>query len=216
MAKKILTILLVLTCTLILTRLSRAEGNWEYWTNYSFTDSVSDNITVKVAPELRYQGDFSGHYYTHVDIGLDWKINNWLILGPYYRHVEEKKNGQWNVEYQPNINATLKADLSGLSVSDRNRLEYRIQDEKEFFRYRNKLTLKLKKMTSLEIQPYIAEEPFYDFDASEINKNRLYAGFGLTVFDKLKADINYILESRKKADHWVDVNVLVLSLRYSF
>jgi hypothetical protein len=216
MEKKFLSIFFVLTCIFIHTQLSRAESNWEYWTNYGFTDSVSDNVSIKVAPELRYKGGFSGHYYTHIDIGLDWKINNWLVIGPYYRHVEEKKNGQWNVEYQPNINATLKADLSGLSVSDRNRLEYRIQDEKEFFRYRNKLTLKLKKMTSLEIQPYIAEEPFYDFDASEINKNRLYAGFGLTVFDKLKADINYILESRKKADHWVDVNVLVLSLRYSF
>jgi hypothetical protein len=216
MAKKIPSILLVLSGLLVPTQSTRAESNWEYWTGYGFTDSISDNITINVVPELRYQGGFSDHYYTHIDMGLDWKINDWLVLGPYYRHVEEKKDDQWNVEYRPHFNVTLKANLLGLSVSDRNRLEYRIKDDEDFFRYRNKLTLKLQKATLFEVQPYVADEPFYDFDANEIDKNRDYAGFGFTIFNKLKADINYILESRKKADHWVDVNVLALSLRYSF
>jgi hypothetical protein len=215
-SKKKSSILPVLLCLLVSIQLARAESNWEYWTSYGFTDSVSDNVTIKVAPELRYKGDFSDHYYTHIDMGLDWKINDWLVLGPYYRHVEEKKDGQWNVEYRPHFNVTLKANLLGLDISDRSRLEYRIKDDEDFFRYRNKLTLKLEKMTSLEIQPYIAEEPFYDFDANEVNKNRVYAGFGFTIFNKLKADINYILENRKKANHWTDVNVLALSLKYSF
>jgi len=215
-AKKVSSILPVLFGLLVLTQLARAQSNWEYWTSYGFTDSISDNVTIKVVPELRYQGGFSDHYYTHIDIGFDWKINEWLVLGPYYRHVEEKKNDQWNVEYRPHFNVTLKAKLLGLSVSDRNRLEYRIKDDEDFFRYRNKLTLKLQKMTPFEIQPCVAEEPFYDFDASEINKNRVYAGFGFTIFNKLKADINYILENRKKANHWTDVNVIALSLKYSF
>jgi hypothetical protein len=195
---------------------AQADSDWEYWTSYGFTDSVSDNVTVNVAQELRYQGGAGGHYYTHVDIGLDWKVSNWLVLGPYYRHVEEKKNDNWKVEYRPHFDATLKGKLFGLDVSNRGMLEYRIKDDNEFFRYRNKLTLKLPKITNLKIQPYVAAEPFYDFDADEINKNRLYAGFDFTIFKKLKVNAHYIFENRKTKGDWRDVNVFGIALKYAF
>jgi len=201
---------------LTMSRLAQADSRWEYWTSFGFTNSVSDNVTLKVAPELRYKGGSSGHYYTRVDMGFDWEVNKWLILGSYYRHVEEKKKDKWEIEKRPHLNATIKGKLFGLAISNRGRLEYRITEDDDFFRYRNKLTLKAAKKTLFEIQPYIADEPFYDFDADEFNKNRLYAGFGCTIFNKLKADLYYILESRRKDGHWRDFNILGINFIYPF
>ncbi len=193
-----------------------AENDWEYWSHYEVGGSINEDLDFRVKPELRYDDNFSNHYYTHFDIGLDWKVKDWFILSPYYRHVNEKKKGDWKVEYRPHLNAIFKWKLLGLSFDDRNRLEYRIKEDKEFFRYINKLTVKLPKVTQLKIQPYIAEEPFYDFDANELNKNRVYAGVNFKVVKNLKGGLYYILESRKSKEDWTNVGILASSLSYSF
>ena len=195
---------------------AQAENKWEFWSHYEVVSSINDDLDFKVKPEFRYNDGFSYHYYTHVDAGLDWKIKDWFILSPYYRHVEEKKSGDWKVEHRPHLSGTFKSKLFGLSLSDRNMLEYRIKEDNEFFRYRNKLTLSLPKVTKFDIRPYVAEEAFYDFDVSELNKNRLYAGCAFEISKKLKAGVCYILESRKKSSGWRDVNVLGVSLKYRF
>lgn len=84
--------------------------------------------------------------------------------------------------------------------------EVRYNDDKEFFRCRDKLTVKLPKFTQFKIQPYITEEPFNDFDANELNKNRVYAIINFEVVKNFKADIYYIFDSRKKIGDWTDVN----------
>lgn len=196
---------------------AKGDSRWEYWTSFCVSESVNDNLTINFSPELRYRGGASGHYYTHFDMGLDWKVNNWLVLGSYYRHVEEKKNDEWEIEKRPHFNATVKGRLFGLDISNRGRLEYRIKDnDDESFRYRNKLTVKLSKMTEFEIQPYVADEPFYDFDADEFNKNRLYAGFNLNIYKKLKADVYYILESQRRDSHWSEINIFGINFKYPF
>jgi hypothetical protein len=216
MSKKEVPAGLLLIIFLTISRPAQADSRWEYWTSFGFTDTLSDKLSLKVAPELRYRGGSSGHYYTHFDMGLNWEVKEWLTLGSYYRHVEEKKKDQWEIEKRPHLNATIKGKLFGVTVSNRGRLEYRITKNDDFFRYRNKLTLKDEKKTRFEIQPYIADEPFYDFDADEFNKNRLYAGFGCTIFNKLKADLYYILESRRKNGHWRDFNILGINFIYPF
>lgn len=212
---RIIIVALLLVSMFSINKSARAENDWEYWSHYEVASSINDNLGFKVKAEPRYKDHFSNHYRTHFEVDLDWKIKDWFILSPSYRHLNEKK-GDWKVEYRPQLNATLKWKLLGLGFSNRIRLEYRIKEDKKFFRYRNKLTIKLPKFTQLKIQPYIAEEPFYDFDANELNKNRVYAGVDFKVVKNLKASINYIFESRKKIGDWTNVNVLGTALKYSF
>lgn len=216
MANKNVVITLLLVGLFSMNQSARAGNGWEYWSHYEVAGSINDNLDFRIKPEFRYNGDSGNHYYTYFDVGLDWKIKDWFILGPYYRHVNEKKKEDWKVEYRPHLNATFKWELLGLSFSDRNRLEYRIKEDKSFFRYRNKLMANLPKFTQFKIQPYIAEEPFYDFDANEVNKNRLYAGFDFNIAKKLKAGVYYIFESRKEKDGWTNVNVLGVDLSCNF
>jgi len=214
--KKIVLVTLILVGLFSINKSAWAGNDWEYWSHYEVVSSICNNLDFKVKPELRYNNDFKNYYYIHLDIGLDWKVKDWFILSPYYQHVNEKKKGDWEVEYRPHLSATFKWKLFGLNFSDRNRLEYRIKEDKDFFRYRNKLMVELPKFTQFRIQSYVAEELFYDFAANELNKNRIYAGLNFKVVKNINAGIYYIFESRKKKAEWSDVNVLGSALKYSF
>lgn len=214
--KWIIVIVLPLFYLFCVSELLCAESDWEYWSHYEVVGSINDNMDFKVKPELRFNNDFSNHYYTHFEIGLDWKMKDLFILSPYYRHINKKMEDEWKVECRPHLNATFKWKVYWFSFTDRNRLEYRIKEDNKFFRYRNKLTIKIPKFSLLKIQPYIAEEIFYDFNANTMNKNRIYAGIDFKVFRNLRAGTYYILESSKKKGDLSNINVLGTTLKYSF
>jgi hypothetical protein len=193
-----------------------AADDWEYWSQYELVTSIAKNLDFRVKPELRYNNDFNDLYYVHFEMGVDWKLNQWLVLGPYYRHVNEKKPGDWTLEFRPHLNATLTWSYLGIDLSDRNRLEYRGKEDTQSFRYRNKLTMKIPKYTRLGIQSYIAEEPFYDFGENKWNKNRLYVGLELPIVKTLKGGAFFIYESRLKNDEWTSASILGTSLSYRF
>jgi len=213
---RIVLVALLLVGLFGMNKSARAGNDWEYWNNYAIAGLIRDDLRFKVKTEFRYNDNAGNHYYSHYDVGLDWKIKDWFILGPYYRHVNEKKQRDWKVEYRPHLNATFRWELFGLAFSDRNRLEYRIREDRSFVRYRNKLTANLRSFTQFKIQPYVADELFYDFYADEFNKNRVYAGFDLDLIKRLKAGVYYILECRRKKGNWTKANVIGVGLKYTF
>ncbi len=77
---------------------------------------------------------------------------------------EEDSMGEWQQENRPHLNATLTGKVSGLSVSNRSRLEYRDREaQQDTWRYRNKLTMNLPvELTPLKLQPYFADEVFFE------------------------------------------------------
>lgn len=214
--KKVLFTVFLLVGLLSMSDLVLAENDWQYWSQYEASIPIEDNLVLKIKPEFRYKDDFKDYYYSHMETGLDWEANERFVLGIYYRYINEEKEDDWQVENRPHLDATLKWKLSSLSFSDRNMVEYRIREDKEFFRYRNRLMVKFPKCTSFNIQPYIAEEPFYDFDAEQLNKNRLYAGIDFKIYENLAGGIYYALESNKKEGDWSEVNIFSTKLKYSF
>ncbi|MBU1997933.1 MAG: DUF2490 domain-containing protein, partial [Candidatus Omnitrophica bacterium] len=89
----------------------------------------------------------------------------------------------------------------------------------DFWRYRNKFTLKLPwKFTRFEIQPIVSDEIIIVFGrpSTQLNQNRLSAELGFNVFKNLKAEIYYMLQSSKSSDMWKDVNVLGTKLKLVF
>ena len=77
------------------------------------------------------------------------------------------------------FNATMLWAIGPKIVSDRNRAEYRFrQAQDDFWRYRN---LKPRRPVAKagprsQLQPYVADEIYYDFDAHERNQNRACGG----------------------------------------
>ena len=189
-------------------------GN-EYWGRCDLGVAVTDYLDVKAQTEFRYRESLDDNYHSYLDLGCNWTLCEWCVVGANLRTIRQASSTGWETEYRPHLNCVFKVSAVRLSLSDRSRLEYRILEEREFFRYRNKFAIKSPKMTSLEIRPEVAVEPFYDFDAGEINKNRVYLGFGLRIVGELKAKLDYILEFRKKRGDWTDVDVFEFTLSYS-
>jgi hypothetical protein len=195
---------------------TRADSDWEYWSQYEVAWKAGADVQLRLKPELRFRDDFSDYYYIHVEVGVDWRFRDWLTLAPYYRYISQESKGDWKTEKRPEADATLAWEVRDFGFSDRNRLEYRITADRETFRYRNRLWVKPPKITRAGVQPFLAEEVFYDFDADELNKNRVYAGFSVGLADGLNADVYYIMDSSKKTDEWSRINILATALKYRF
>jgi len=195
------------------------DGDFQYWNTESVSWEANDNLKIKLEEEFRFGNDASTLYYQHSDLGVTYSgLATWLNIGLNYRQIFEESGTNWLSENRPHFNITFKQKFFDWALSNRARLEYRNREDKEdFFRYRNKFTLKTPfKFTKFVIQPYVADEIFYDFNVETLNRNRLYLGFTSRLFSRLKANIFYLWQSSEKSDKWNDANVLGTKLEFSF
>ena len=195
------------------------DDDFQYWSTTSASWEISDEWKMNLEEELRLGDDASNLYYHHTDIGVMYSgITDWLDVGLNYRHVFEEKSSGWKQENRPHLNAAVKWKMGDVSLSNRARFEYRNREDAEnYWRYRNKFTIKFPfKLTKLNMQPYIADEIFYDFNEETLNRNRVYAGVGFEIFDNLKAEIYYLLESNERSKDWNDTHALGTKLKFYF
>ena len=195
-----------------------AEENFQYWNTESVSWKASKDWKVSLGEEFRFGNNASTLYYQYSDLGVTYYgLAKWLDMGVNYRQIFNIKKNRWKYENRPHINSTVKFDLFGLNFSDRNRIEYRNKEDKsDSWRYRNKFTIKSPKFTKFEVQPYVANEIFYDFNIKALNRNRLCGGFSCKLSDFLKAEIYYLWESTEKSEKWNDIHVLGTKLKLSF
>ena len=193
------------------------DGDFQVWHTENQEFKVNKESKIILEEEFRWGDDASDFYYHHYDAGFVYSLNKNLDLGVNYRQVYEKKKGEFKDENRPHINGTLKFDLSGFKLEDRNRLEYRhFNYQEDSWRYRNKFTLKFPwKFTKLEIQPYLADEIFVDLNEGIFNRNRFYSGLGLSLTKNIKAEIYYLLQSTKSSN-WTEASVLGTKLKLVF
>ena len=191
-----------------------ADSDWQYWYNYKASLDLKDNLVISVAPEFRCK-DYLDNYYTHIETGLDWKIRKWISLSTKYRHIITRKGDDCEQEYHPYIDIKFMPSFFKLNLSNRSRMEWRIKDNDDSFRYRNQTSIKLPIITLLPIYPYFAEEFFYDFQVDKINKNRIYAGVEFPLGQKFGALASYILESNIVNNSWLGINILKLEFKYN-
>jgi hypothetical protein len=195
------------------------DADFQYWNTESLSWKVNKDWKISLDEEFRFGDDAEDLYYQHSDLGLTYSgIAEWLELGLNYRHIFEEKSSKWKVENRPHLNAAFKWNFFDFDLSNRARFEYRNrQDTQDYWRYRNKFTIKFPlKLTKFKIQPYIADEIFFDFDAEDLNRNRLYSGLIFKILKDLNAEIYYFWERTEKSNQWVDVNVLGTKLKLFF
>ena len=218
MRKNILLITTMLIVSMSNSCFAFDDGDFQYWNTESISWKINEDWKMKVEEEFRFGNDVSNFYYQHSDLGLAYYgIAEWLDIGVNYRLVFAEKDDDWSYENRPHINTILKFDFNDFNFSTRNRFEYRDKENKgSGWRYKNKFTVKLPKFTQSEIQPYVADEIFVDFDEEGLNRNRLYGGIELKVFDNLKGDIFYLWQSSEADDEWTDYHILGTKLKLSF
>lgn len=191
-----------------------SQNIWEYRNHFEISYSAFDNINFKIKPKLWFNGIINELNSSHLEIGIDKKLNHWLSLSPYYRHIVQLKENNRLIEYRPQVDIALSGKLSNISFSSRNRFEYRIKAENKSVRYRNKFTIKSPVYFHDKIRLSVSGEPFYDCNRKEFNKNRIYFNFDFLIKNIITVEIFYILEHLKRKEKWHYVNVLGTSLKY--
>lgn len=194
------------------------NGDFQIWHTQNQESKINKESKITLEEEFRWQDNANDFYYHHYDAGFVYNLNKHFDLGINYRQVYEKKKGKFKEENRPHLNATLKYDLYGFKLDDRNRLEYRhFNYQVDTWRYRNKFTIKLPwKFTRLEIQPYLADEIFLDFQNKAFSRNRFYSGLGMSFNKNLKVEIYYLLQNSRSVNKWTNAKVLGAKLKLAF
>ena len=221
LVNKRIIILGILTAMLFLPKTCIAfdDGDFQYWNTESISYKINDNWKINAEEEFRFGDSVTDFYYQHTDVGLTYSgLADWIDVGVNYRLVFEEKSGDWEYENRPHFNGTLKHKLKGFSLSDRNRLEWRMPESSYTkWRYRNKFTIGYPiDIEPFTFTPYIADELFIDFDKGELDRNRLYAGINYKILENLKLDIFYLWQTSKSNDSWKDYNVVGTKIKLSF
>ncbi|MCF7825668.1 MAG: DUF2490 domain-containing protein [Candidatus Marinimicrobia bacterium] len=144
---------------------------WELWPQIEVKGKATENLTWKLVPECRITGSNAELYQGWLEARLDWKASPWLILSPYYRFTTNLKGDIWQSEYRPILAATLSHGFQGVQVDFRNRIEYRMFESTNTWRYRARITTKLPPFGKLNLSPYLGDEVFYDMEIDRLNKN---------------------------------------------
>ena len=169
---------------------------------------------------VRFGNEGGNMYYQHSDLGLVYSgLAKWIDLEFNYRQIFEKaSDDRWHRENRPHLGFVLKTTWKDLAISDRSRFEFRDRENaKNLWRYRNKFTVKFPwKLTALKLQPYVADEVFINFNNENFSANRFYAGITFPVTDNLKADISYIMQSKRSGSDYTDYHVLGTYLKFKF
>ncbi len=194
------------------------DHDFQVWNTDVEEFKVNKDAKIALEQEFRWGNNASEFYYQHYDIGFFYNLRKWLNIGGGYRHVYELKKGKFKVENEPYVTATLLWGLLGFKFDDRSRIEYRHFDyQADSWRFRNKFTVKLPwKFTKLEIQPYLADEIFLDFQNKAFSRNRFSVGLAINLTKNLKAEMYYLLQSSRSANKWVDANVLGTKVKLVF
>ncbi|MFC1667685.1 DUF2490 domain-containing protein [Candidatus Omnitrophota bacterium] len=197
------------------------DEDWQYWATVKVSTKLSDEWKAGIEEEFRRGDDMSNPYYNHADVGFSYSgLADWFVFSLNYRHIKEEKSNDWKTEYRPHLNGTIKWEWQDFSFSNRSRFEFRErQDADEVWQYRNKISAKFPiSFTKHKIQPYIADETFFDSDSKELNRNRLYSGLSFKIFKSLKGDIFYLWQRSKSSSSgkWTDYNVVGTKLKLTF
>jgi len=197
------------------------DDDFQYWSSAGASVNINKDWKAVFTEELRFGNQGGNLYYQRSDLGFVYSgFADWIDIGLNYGLIYEKddKTDRWRRENRPHLNLTFKWKMWGLSLSDRNRFEYRDRENgKRLWRYRNKFTVKLPwKLTAWKLQPYVADEVFINLDDEHFNRNRFYAGVSTPLGEKLSADIYYILQASRKGSDYTDYHVLGTALKFKF
>ena len=191
------------------------HGDWQLWVTETVSGDLNDNWGVSLLEEERYGDDMSYFYQHHTDLGLTYKLDKVNKISLHMKYISLKKKGEWTDEYRPYINFVHKFTLFELKWSNKTQLEFRHQEHNKFYRFREKLTLKLPKLWNKKLSPFVSNEIFMDTETEKINRNRFSVGVKFKLIKDFSGTIYYLWQTDRKVD-WKNTNVLGIKLGYKF
>ena len=189
-------------------------------TLYKSTDDKGkefDRVTGFVFGTLRFGRNVSRPVDERIGGGFDIALNKYFTFSPSYLYrAGQPFRGRKEFEHRVRFDLSAEKKWSGFSIKDRNRVEYRIRNNRsDSVRYRNKIQLKVPvKQDGKEIfAPFVATEPFYDFQAKSWTRNEFSAGISKKFTSNTSGDFFYLLQNNR-GNSFKYINIFGISMKF--
>lgn len=227
--KKIFYLLSILTlfCTIDLSAQTPPENDTQFWSDAQVSFPLIkkkdakgkeiEKLSFFVSGTLRVGRNVSHLTDERIGAGFDITLNKYVTLTPSYLYrAGQPFANRKEYEHRLRFDVSLEKKWSKFSLKDRNRIEYRIRHSRsDSVRYRNKIQLKIPvKDDGKEIfAPFVATEPFYDFQAEAWTRNELSTGISKKFTSNASADIFYMWQ-RNRGNVLKNLNIIGVSLKF--
>lgn len=177
---------------------------------------VSPTWSMFVSHQSKVRDDDPAYFLWHAKIGIRHEWAPWLSSALAHRYEECRAGGDWVRESRSELDLTPRLQFGRLTVSDRNRIEYRDFDSSKVdrCRYRNELKVAVP-VPIWHMTCYVSEEPQYDFEADRWSKHRLTAGLSRKATNWLKVSVYYrwdLVEQSLNHGEWDAVQIVGVKL----
>lgn len=176
-----------------------------------------EKLAFFVSGTLRVGRNLSHFVDERIGAGFDIFVNKYVTLTPSYLYrAGQPFAGRKEYEHRLRFDIGLEKKWTAFSIKDRNRIEYRIRNSRsDSVRYRNKIQLKIPvKDDGKEIfAPFVATEPFYDFQAKTWTRNEFSAGISKKFTSNASGDFYYMLQSNR-GNTLKTINIIGVSLKF--
>lgn len=176
-----------------------------------------EKLSFFVSGTLRIGRNVSRFADERIGAGFDIFVNKYVGLSPsYFYRAGQPFAGRKEYEHRLRFDVNLEKKWSSFSIRDRNRVEYRIRNSRsDSVRYRNRIQLRIAvKRDGKEIfTPFVATEPFYDFQVKQWTRNEFSAGISRKLSSNASGDFYYMLQSNR-GNVLKTINIIGVSLKF--
>lgn len=204
-----------------------SEPSFEFWTGTEFQFTLSPETDPELAwhdvipdrfrvfSELQYANDL-GLQQLLVRMGPIWNLMPWLTVASHFTAATfPAAGGSYGQEIRLELEPTFKGTLfPNLNWSNRNRFEYRIRADRQFWRLRHRLSLNYR-LPESDFTPFIGNELFFEPSGAGFSQNRFLLGLSYQVSPSAQISLSYLNRQVLHNLAWVTENGLVLSLIYT-
>jgi hypothetical protein len=190
-----------------------ADGDWELWTEASWSQRLDYGLELGMRSELRFERNISEMAYYETEAMLTWHYSpRWDFAMGYER--DEKIAPDEEVAHVPSLAATLKIPrppfklipILDWSFASRLRTDFMVPEED-----RAKWEAVLRNRTgfdaewrwgSKQIKPFLFDEWFFGTRRGEIVQNRFGLGVGIPLVAHWDLNVSWMRVDRKTPAGW--------------
>ncbi len=202
---KYLILLIVSIMMLVCTSQSYAGGT-QHWNDTIIRAGINPRWEAEIYERSRWRNiAFDETFQNCLQLGARYKFSAKFNLLAGYRYDIQDRGGYYEFENRFLLNFSYSLPLLYNimpKLSQRTELRYFTRASEDHIRLRGKLELSRKlAVLGHKIMPYLAYEIFWDDDARELNRQRLYAGITGPICDKFSIRITWIRQFDKDRDN---------------
>lgn len=172
-------------------------------------DKKRDKLSLVLIGTFRASRNNGGALDERVGVGIEFRPNSFLTITPsiVYR-ADQNTAGRTSFETRFRLDGQVEHKFTRATLKNRARIEHRMRNSNgDVTRFRNKFQVLIPvvgKDKNELFAPYVATEPFYEFQAGSWSRNELSFGIVKKFGKNVSADFFYMIQNNRNS-----------SLRYS-